>query len=168
MLKKEKKEKVIVPPNFKSKKEELAWYRKQKMKAQLLQIKHVSIQYKDIQMMLFDEDRRLVNLYMRTDFSKIDDLDKYIQISRFKDGCDIIVSLIINSTWLVNFDEFDNKTLYEIEVECNSIESEINNLKSLSQTDKIKNRIILLEYRLNTIREFALNKFIEINKSLTL
>ena len=54
ILKKQKNEKVPNPPRFKNKYEELLWYRKQKMKAQLLQIKHVSIQYKDIQKMLFE------------------------------------------------------------------------------------------------------------------
>lgn len=167
-LKKEKKQKAFIPPKFNNRKEELAWYRKQKMKAQLSQIKHVSIQYKDIKMMLFDEDRRLINLYMRTDFSQVDDLNKYIQISRFKDGCDIIVALIINSDWLVNQEILDNKSLDEIEIECNNIENKINDLKSLTQTDEVKNKIILLEYKLSTIREFVFNKYIEINNSLTL
>ena len=167
-LKKEKKQKVVVPPRFHNKSEELAWYRKQKMKAQLLQIKHVSIQYKDIKMMLFDEDRRLVNLYMRTDFSKIDDLNKYVQISRFKDGCDIIVSLIINSDWLVNEDVLDNMFLEEIETLCNNIEFEIFVLKSMPNSEKIENRIILLSYKLETIREFVKNKFISENINLSL
>ena len=154
ILKHKKKEKVPTPPRFKNKKEELLWYRKQKMKAQLLQIKHVSIQYKDIQKMLFEKDKRLINLYMRTDFSQIDDLNKYIQISRFKDGCDIIVALIINSDWLVNQDELEQKPPEEIDQECLNVQKEINTLKQQPQTEEIQNRIILLEYKLETIREF--------------
>lgn len=154
ILKHKKKEKVPTPPRFKNKKEELLWYRKQKMKAQLLQIKHVSIQYKDIQKMLFEKDKRLINLYMRTDFSQIDDLNKYIQTSRFKDGCDIIVALIINSDWLVNQDELEQKTPEEIDQECLNVQKEINTLKQQPQTEEIQNRIILLEYKLETIREF--------------
>lgn len=154
ILKHKKKEKVPTPPRFKNRKEELLWYRKQKMKAQLLQIKHVSIQYKDIQKMLFEKDKRLINLYMRTDFSQIDDLNKYIQISRFKDGCDIIVALIINSDWLVNQDELEQKPPEEIDQECLNVQKEINTLKQQPQTEEIQNRIILLEYKLETIREF--------------
>lgn len=154
ILKHKKKEKVPTPPRFKNKKEELLWYRKQKMKAQLLQIKHVSIQYKDIQKMLFEKDKRLINLYMRTDFSQIDDLNKYIQISRFKDGCDIIVALIINSDWLVNQDELEQKPPEEIDQECLNVQKEIDTLKQQPQTEEIQNRIILLEYKLETIREF--------------
>ena len=154
ILKHKKKEKVPTPPRFKNRKEELLWYRKQKMKAQLLQIKHVSIQYKDIQKMLFEKDKRLINLYMRTDFSQIDDLNKYIQISRFKDGCDIIVALIINSDWLVNQDELEQKPPEEIDQECLNVQKEINTLKQHPQTEEIQNRIILLEYKLETIREF--------------
>ncbi len=154
ILKHKKKEKVPTPPRFKNKKEELLWYRKQKMKAQLLQIKHVSIQYKDIQKMLFEKDKRLINLYMRTDFSQIDDLNKYMQISRFKDGCDIIVALIINSDWLVNQDELEQKPPEEIDQECLNVQKEINTLKQQPQTEEMQNRIILLEYKLETIREF--------------
>ena len=138
ILKHKKKEKVPTPPRFKNKKEELLWYRKQKMKAQLLQIKHVSIQYKDIQKMLFEKDKRLINLYMRTDFSQIDDLNKYIQISRFKDGCDIIVALIINSDWLVNQDELEQKPPEEIDQECLNVQKEINTLKHNHKQKKYK------------------------------
>lgn len=154
ILKHKKKEKVPTPPRFKTRYEELLWYRKQKMKAQLLQIKHVSIQYKDIQKMLFEKDKRLINLYMRTDFSQIDDLNKYMQISRFKDGCDIIVALIINSDWLVNQDELEQKPPEEIDQECLNVQKEIETLKQQPQTEEIQNRIILLEYKLETIREF--------------
>ena len=163
ILKKQKKEKVPKPPRFKNKYEELLWYRKQKMKAQLLQIKHVSIQYKDIQKMLFEHDRRLINLYMRTDFSQIDDLNKYMQISRFKDGCDIIVALIINSDWLVNQDELEKKTIEEIDQECLNTQQQIDSLKQQPQTEETQNRIILLEYKLETIREY-----LDKQKSLTL
>ena len=110
--------------------------------------------YKDIQKMLFEKDKRLINLYMRTDFSQIDDLNKYIQISRFKDGCDIIVALIINSDWLVNQDELEQKPPEEIDQECLNVQKEINTLKQQPQTEEIQNRIILLEYKLETIREF--------------
>lgn len=123
------------------------------MKAQLQQIKHVSIQYKDIQKMLFEEDKRLINLYMRTDFSQIDDLNKYMQISRFKDGCDIIVALIINSDWLVNEEELEKKTPEEIDQECLNTQRQIEELKK-QQTEQAENRIILLEYKLETIREY--------------
>ena len=154
ILKHKKKEKVPTPPRFKNKHEELLWYRKQKMKAQLLQIKHVSIQYKDIQKMLFEKDKRLINLYMRTDFSQIDNLNKYMQISRFKDGCDIIVALIINSDWLVNQDELEQKPPEEIDQECLNVQKEIDTLKQQPQTEETQNRIILLEYKLETIREY--------------
>lgn len=163
ILKKQKKEKVPNPPRFKNKHEELLWYRKQKMKAQLLQIKYVSIQYKDIQKMLFERDRRLINLYMRTDFSQIDDLNKCMQISRFKDGCDIIVALIINSDWLVNQDELEEKTIEEIDQECLNTQQQIDTLKQQPQTEETQNRIILLEYKLETIREY-----LDKQKSLTL
>ena len=154
ILKQKKKEKLPIPPRFKNKQEELLWYRKQKMKAQLLQIKHVSIQYKDIQKMLFEKDKRLINLYMRTDFSQIDDLNKYMQISRFKDGCDIIVALIINSDWLVDQNKLEQKPPEEIDQECLNVQKEIDTLKQKTQTEEIQNRIILLEYKLETIREF--------------
>ena len=154
ILKKQKNEKVPNPPRFKNKHEELLWYRKQKMKAQLLQIKHVSIQYRDIQKMIFEEDKRLINLAMRTDFSQVDDLNKYMQISRFKDGCDIIVALIINSDWLINQEKLENKSYDEIDQECLSTQKEIDNLRTLPQTEKTENRIILLEYKLSTLREY--------------
>ena len=163
ILKKEKKEKIPVPPKFRNKQEELAWYRKQKMKTQILQIKHINIQYKDIKQMIFDEDTRLVHFALRTNFNEIDDLNKYTQISRFKDGQDIIVALIINSYWLVNEEELENKSFKEIDQECINIEKEIENLKKLKQTEKIENKIILLNYKLNTIREY-----LDKNKSLIL
>ena len=81
-------------------------------------------------------------------------INKYIQISRFKDGCDIIVSLIINSEWLINQDELDQKPPEEIDRECLNVQKEIDTLKQQPQTEEIQNRIILLEYKLETIREF--------------
>ena len=163
ILKHKKKEKVLTPPKFENEYEIVSWYKKQEMKSRLLQIKHVSIQYKDIQQMLFENDRRLINLYMRTDFSQIDDLNKYVQISRFKDGCDIIVYLIITSDWLVNQEELEQKTFEEIDQECLQTEQKINELKQQPQTEKVQNRIILLEYKLETIREY-----LDKQKSLTL
>ena len=113
--------------------------------------------------MIFDEDTRLVNFALRTNFNEIDDLNKYTQISRFKDGQDIIVALIINSYWLVNEEELENKSFKEIDQECINIEKEIETLKKLKQTEKIENKIILLNYKLNTIREY-----LDKNKSLIL
>lgn len=161
-LKKKKNNKEIIPPKFKNKNDEFCWYRKQKMKEQLLNIKHVSIQYKDIRMMLFSNDKRLVNLYMRTDFNGVSDED-YISISRFKDGCDIIVSLIINSDWLINEEVLNNMSEEEIHIECLLTENKIYQLKKLYQTDEIENKIVLLEYKLNSLREF-----LDKNKTLTL
>lgn len=163
ILKHKKKEKVLTPPKFKNEYDMACWYRKQEMKSTLLQIKHVSIQYKDIQQMLFESDKRLVNLYMRTNFSQIDDLNKYVQISRFKDGCDIIVYLIITSDWLVNQEELEQQTFEEIDQECLYTEQEIKRLEQEPQTERTQNKIRLLEYKLNTIREF-----LDKNKTLTL
>ena len=161
-LKNKKKNKEVIPPKFKSKNDEFCWYRKQQMKEQLLNIKHVSIQYKDIKKMLFSNDKRLVNLYMRTDFNGVSDED-YISISRFKDGCDIIVSLIINSDWLINEEILKNMSEEEINIECLLTENKIHNLKKLYQTEEIENKIVLLEYKLNCIREY-----LDKNKTLTL
>lgn len=161
-LKKVKKENITTPPKFRSKREELLWYKKQRMKAKLLPIKSVSIQYKDIQQMLYEDDPRLVKFAMGIDFSQIDDLDKYMQISRFKDGCEIIVFLIIDSYWLINQEELDNKTSSELEEECFMLEQKINFLKQ-QKTKSAYNRLILLQHRLNTILEY-LNK----NKTLIL
>ena len=162
ILKHKKKQKEIIPPKFKDKNEEFCWYRRQKMKEQLLNIKYVSIQYKDIRMMLFSNDKRLINLYMRTNFADVDEND-YISISRFKDGCDIIVSLIINSDWLINEEVLNNMNEEEIYIECLLIENKIHNLKKLYQTEEIENKIILLEYRLSEFR-----KYLDKNKTLTL
>lgn len=162
LLSKKKKQKEIVPPKFKNKNDEFCWHRKQQMKEQLLNIKHVSVQYKDIKMMLFSNDKRLVNLYMRINFSGVSDED-YISISRFKDGCDIIVSLIINSDWLINEEVLNNMSEEEIHIECLLTENKIHNLKKLHQTEEIENKIILLEYRLNEFRNY-----LDKNKTLTL
>jgi hypothetical protein len=132
------------------------------MKEQLLNIKHVSIQYKDIRMMLFSNDKRLVNLYMRTNFNDVNDED-YMQISRFKDGCDIIVSLIINSDWLINEEILSNMSEEDIHIECLIIENKIYNLKKQKMTEDIENKIILLEYKLNEYRNY-----LDKNKTLTL
>lgn len=162
ILKHKKQSKEIIPPKFKNKNDEFCWHRKQQMKEQLLNIKHISIQCKDIRMMLFSNDKRLVNLYMRTDFNGMSDED-YITISRFKDGCDIIVSLIINSDWLINEETLSNMSEKEIHIECLLIENKIFNLKKLYQTEEIENKIILLEYKLSTLREY-----LDKNKTLTL
>ena len=86
-----------------------------------------------------------------------------MQISRFKDGCDIIVALIINSDWLVNQDELEKKTIEEIDQECLNTQQQIDTLKQQPQTEETQNRIILLEYKLETIREY-----LDKQKSLTL
>ena len=164
ILKNKKKMKEVIPPKFKTKHEEFRWYRKQQMKEQLLNIKYVSIQYKDIRMMLFESDDRLVNLYMRTNFNDVNDED-YINISRFKDGCDIIVSLIINSDWLINEEEFEQKSEDEIQEEINKTQEILNLLKSSNQIEITQNRIILLEYKLQEIQFFLQNKH---QKTLTL
>lgn len=161
LLSKKKKQKEIIPPKFKNKNEEFCWYRKQQMKEQLLNIKHVSIQYKDIRMMLFSNDKRLVNLYMRTNFNDVNDED-YMQISRFKDGCDIIVALIINSEWLINEDVISNMSEDEIHIECLLTENKIYSLKKVYQTEEVINKIILLEYKLNEYRNY-----LDKNKTLT-
>ena len=120
---------------------------------------YVCVQVKDIKMMIYSEKSHLISLHaklmrrLRNGYKMLDDY--YIKIS----NSDLSFNQLLLENWLINRDDIENKSIEELNVECENINIQINLLN-----EKIKKRdcrsicnyeykIILLKYKLFCIEE---------------
>ena len=176
--KKEKNYKMPPVPMYEHKILTIAWLKKQRMESELINIKSISIQVKDIRQMIYSKSFRMVSLYAKCQrglqYTNQNDED-YITITKSKKGSkkesvnkDLIYD-IITSDWIINAEEIANKSVEEIETELQSLESEIEKLNvkltknAFSKTD-ITSRINLLTYKKACLIDYLNEKNREDNK----
>ncbi len=159
-------------PNYEHKMYAIAWLKKQKMEAETANIKSISIQIKDINQMIYAKSFRMVSLYAKCQRNKrntkLNDED-YLTIYKVKKGSKKetinkeLIYDIITSDWIINFEEIENKSINDLEIELQNLESEIQKLnikseKSAFSKSDITDRIILLTYKYNCIKEYLSQK----------
>ena len=159
-------------PNYEHKMYAIAWLKQQKIEAETANIKSINIQIKDINQMIYAKSFRMVSLYAKCQRNKrntkLNDED-YLTIFKEKKGSKKesinkeLIYDIITSDWLINYEEIENKSIKELETEIKNIESEIQKLnikseKSAFSKSDITNRINLLTYKYNCLKEYLLQK----------
>lgn len=157
----EKKYKMPEMPMYGSKKYKIAWFLKQREHATLLNVKSVSIQVKDIKMMRYTHNTKLLSLYSKIAFKSDENDEEYITLHK---TCDLNKSLmysIIEADWLIKINELDEMSTEEIEARCKSTECQLQILKGNKEKYphlKFDDRIKLVEYKLNSMNEYLVNR----------
>ena len=170
--KKLKKYEMPKMPDFEYKILKYAWLRYQKREAELINIRSIDIQVKDIKQMIYAKSFRMVSLHakcLRNMYNtKINDED-YITLVKAKKGSKKesvnkeLIYDIITADWIINSEEIEDKSIEELENELQNIESRIQrlNLKltkgAFSKSD-IANRINLLTYKYDCIYDYLRKK----------
>lgn len=156
-------------PNFEHKRLEYAWLKQQKREAELINIRGIYIQMKDINQMIYSRSMRMVSLYaqyqrLRKNIKHSD--EDYILITKTQKGNSEIFNKelifdIVKSDWIINLDEISNKSTEELETELINLDSKIQDARSklnnsgLRKID-INNRIKLLEYKKVCISDYII------------
>lgn len=118
-------------PNFSHRRAVIVWSRIQQMNAELVNIKSIDIQVKDIRQMIYSHNPRLVSLYAQLNLiGRYSDDDYYINISKYKTDNKSLILEILNANWLLKLEDLENKTDEELEYESLCLQSKIDNIKN--------------------------------------
>ena len=163
---KQQTEYIIPPmPNFENRRTRVAWLRNQKMQAALSNIESVSIQIKDIKHMIYTRNPRLISLYTKfnlpnKNYSYQD--EDYITITKNNQLNKSLIYALINTEWIINIENINNKTNEEIEQQCIETQNIISKLtekkKTTTMYTEIDNQIKLFNYKLSCLSNILTNK----------
>ncbi len=144
-------------PNFSHKRSVIAWHHVQQMKYELLNIKSIDIQVKDIRQMIYSHRPILVSLYAQLDGEYND--DDYINISKSKRGNKILIFEILNANWILKLDDLKSKTESELEAERCYLQNRIDDMKKkANSSNEYDYNIKLLEYQLSCLEDYMFRR----------
>ena len=147
-------------PDFQHLRAKIAWIKRQRMKAALINIKSVDIQVKDIRQMIYSSEPQLISLYTIQNLRGPFNDEVYVNISKYKKGSDALIYALISADWLLNLEDLENSSSTELEQECFRLQVQINELKekakatTITNSYDIKKRLRLLEYKKSCLSEF--------------
>lgn len=144
-------------PNFSHRKVVIVGYRIQQMNAELINIKSIDIQIKDIRQMIYSHNPRLVSLYARINLIGGYSDDDYINISNYKKDNKSLIFEMLNTNWLLKLEDLENKTDEELKYESLCLQSKIDDMKrraNYSSTYRTEHNIKLLEYKLICLEDY--------------
>lgn len=140
----------------------LAYILKQRRNVRILNVKSVGIQVKDVKMMIYDTRTEFTDLYSRKICKvELNDDDEYIVIRKSSEKNKNIMYEILKADWLIKKEELDKMSIEEIEAKKNSDECHLEMLKDYRARGsymKLDNRIKLLEYKLECLDEYLINR----------
>ena len=157
-----RKYKMPDKPKFKSKRGNVNWLLSQRRNARILNVKSVSVQVKDIKMMMYSNRPRLYGLYsMMTFKNELNNDEEYITITKSSELNRLRMYEILECDWLIKKDELDEMSIELVDAKKNTDECQLRILKDnkskyphLMLDDKIK----LLEYKLESLNEYLVNR----------
>ena len=155
-------------PEFNSRHERAIYYRRQNQQEAIINIKSVDVQVKDIKKMTYSPSVALQSFFARFEFVRtknnvIYNDEDYITISKRKKLGGRLIYALITEDWLINKDELENRTIEDINNECDELKKEIIRLLDIYEKDKsytrhrIYDRIKLLRYKLSCLEEYLKN-----------
>ena len=158
--------KVEQMPNFNHAIHAYSWQRSQKMNAELINIKSVDIQVKDIMQMRYAHRPRLTGLYTQLNFVRANLIEKYsdddyINISMHEKVDEYLIFEILNAKWLLKLEDLENKTEEELEYEKCLLQNKIEDRKksvSPFNTYYSSHNIKLLEYKLSCLEDYIFQR----------
>lgn len=148
-------------PEFDSKREKQKYLLNLRKEVMLLNIKSINIQVKDIKMMKYSSNPRLIGLFcLKKSLLNILSDEEYITINKTSSLNKARIYEIINSDFLVIENVFDKLSDEEINKICITTMNEIDGLKKMkAEFNYYKEcRIKLLEYKLERVKEYLINR----------
>ena len=158
-----------------SRRRSVAWLLNQRKNARLLNVKNVSVQVKDVKMMIYTKDARLLSLYAKLKRAELkggsfDDED-YVLICKTSDLNKSLMYSILESDWLLNINELDEMSTELVEAKKKTDECQLRILKVDNEKYphlKLDDRIKLLEYKLGCLDEYLVNRKSNVKMKTTL
>lgn len=158
-----------------SRRRSVAWLLRQRRNARILNVKSVSVQVKDVNMMVYTKDARLLSLYAKLKRAELkggsfDDED-YVLICKTSDLNKSLMYSILESDWLLNINELDEMSTELVEAKRKNDECQLRILKEDNEKYphlKFDDKIKLLEYKLESLDEYLVNRKGKVKKKTTL
>jgi len=148
-------------PKFSNRRTEIMWLKIQKMESELINIKSVSVQIKDINQMIYSENQQLISLYAtyaRQQLKSNLHNESFITFDKSKKDNKQIIYALLNADWILNIEDLENKSVEELEQVVIDLDYKIQKLllkeNSCSNKGALKNRIKLLKYKLSCIKDY--------------
>ena len=120
-----------------------------KKKISLSDITSIEVQLKDIKQMKHSKKYYLQTLYLLTDLTGQE--EDYIVLSKYKKGTIPFIKELLHTSWLIDKNEIEQKSVFELEKECIKLMQLIKKKKNI-------NEIRLLEYKLYCLKEYLLQR----------
>lgn len=166
--KREKKYVCQETPGFHSRYERAIFNRRQNKQEAIQNIKSVSVQVKDIKKMVYSDSVPLQSFSAKFEFIRANSSvtyndDDYITIRKKNNSNGSLIYALITEDWLINKEELKNKTIEELNNECNLLKKEILRLSDIYENSKphsrysVKRRFKLLQYKLSCLEECCKN-----------
>jgi len=160
--KRKRKYKMPDMPKFGSKEYKMAWLLREKKKATLLNVKSVSVQVKDIKMMIYSNKIRLISLSSIMSFrQELNNNEEYITIRKTSDLNKSTMYEILEADWLLKANELDEMSIELVEAKKKSDECQLQVVKELKEKYpylRLNNKIKLLEYKIESLNEYLVNR----------
>ena len=155
-------------PNFKHNISKISWLERQKKEAELINIRSVSVQIKDINQMIYSEDLHLLSLYARYTRQQLKNNlpnESFITFDKYRKNNKPILWALLNADWILKAEDLENKSTDELENDILNLENEIQTLTQRVTTSHnkgaVNNRIKLLKYKLSCINDYLSKKTID-------
>lgn len=149
--------KVSSMPKFSHRRTAIKWEYNEQLNAELINIKSIDIQVKDIRQMKYSSTPLLVSLFAQLDLAGEYSDEDYINISKYKKGNKALIFAILNTDWLLRLEDLENKTEDELEYEILCLQNNLNATKKKENSNNaynIENHIKLLEYKLSCLETY--------------
>ncbi len=147
-------------PQFSHKMSAMIWYHVQKMNAELINIKSIDVQVKDIKKMIYSYRPSLVSFYARFNLLGEYSDDDYINISKYKKGNKHLIYEILNANWLLKLGNLEDKTEEELEYEIFCLQNKVDEMKKKINSNGYYygHNIKLLEYKLSCLEDYMFQR----------
>ena len=155
-------------PKFSTRRGSINFLLRHRRNSRILNVKSVSLQVKDIKIMMYSNRSRLYGMYsMMTFKNELNNDEDYITITKSSELNKHRMYEILEADFLIKQNELDEMSIELVEVKKKSDEEQLKRLKEnktryphLKYDDKIK----LLEYKLESLNEYLVNRKSKVKK----
>ena len=140
----------------------LAYILRQRRNVRILNVKSVGVQVKDVKMMIHDRRAEFTDLYSRKICRDgLNNDEEYIIIRKSSEKNKNIMYEILKADWLIKKEELDEMSIEKIEEKKKEDECRLERLKYYRTRNsymKLDDIILLLEYKLECLDEYLVNR----------
>ena len=150
----------------------LAYILRQRRNVRILNVKSVSLQVKDVKMMIYDGRSAFIDLYSRKiSRDGLNNDEEYIIIRKSSEKNKDIMYAILKADWLIKKEELDEISIEEVEIKKKEDECRLESLKYYNSRNsymKLDGMIMLLEYKIKCLNEYLINRKGKVKTKTTL